>query len=67
MYEQINHTDLIAQNGSHYVQLAVRLLRDADFHDQQEQEIIHAVDSGKIHRNQNIAREWIGFVLNLFK
>eukprot|EP01034_Spumella_vulgaris_P025745 gene25745-32234_t len=40
LYEQMEHTSLIAQNSTQYVELAVRLLRDVDFYTQQSEQIL---------------------------
>lgn len=65
MYQQMEHTDLVAQNTSHYVSLVYKLLIDDSFATVQSIAIGEAFRR-KIHQNKNIAHEWLQFVLKLF-
>ncbi len=65
MYRQMRHTNLVAQNATHYVDLVHRLLNDPVFLQNQQQQIEKKFVEN-IHMNREVAKEWIDFFLRLF-
>lgn len=66
LYNQMQHTDLIAENATHYIQLAVKLLRNDTFYNEQ----LDAIDTAytqRFNQNSKVALDWMQFVLRLFQ
>ena len=61
MYKQMNHTQLIADNVSHYVELVSKLLSDDVFWNEQHQ-LVAAKFRDNIHQNNLVAKEWLEFL-----
>lgn len=64
MYLQMNHTDLIAYNTSHYVQLVIQLLSNDTFYTLQKT-LIHDKYTKGFHKNHLAAIEWLNVVTQL--
>ena len=58
MYHQMNHTDLIAHNISHYVDLVIQLLTNDSFYETQIS-LIQLKYKENFHKNHLVAHEWI--------
>jgi predicted O-linked N-acetylglucosamine transferase (SPINDLY family) len=61
MYKQMGHTDLIADNTTHYVDIAVRLMVDIEYRQMQSNMILERFHK-KLHMNKLVADEWLGFL-----
>jgi len=61
MYTQMGHTALIARNVSEYVALAVRLLSDDGFQQEQSQRVQEHY-TRDLHKNDRVAMEWLHFI-----
>ncbi len=66
MYEQMEHMDLIAQNSTHYVELVHKLLTNDEFYTYQAEKV-GSNFYHKIHQNEQVAGEWLSFIMRLFK
>ena len=60
MYQQMDHTDLVANNASHYSELVQKLVFNYDFRSQQSRAIAMKFKE-RIHRNREVALEWLSF------
>ena len=65
MYRQINMTDLIADNGSHYVEIVMRLVNDLQFWQQQAIGIKSKFEELAMGNNQLVAKEWTDFFVRV--
>jgi protein O-GlcNAc transferase len=64
MYSQMGHTDLVAANESHYVDIAVRLLTDVAFNEAQRVKIKEGYTT-RLHRNPEVLDEWMSMLHKL--
>lgn len=64
LYHQMKYTSLLAENATHYVQIATRLLTDDSFLQEQKQAILDRFQSS-FHKNDEVAREWGDFLLTV--
>lgn len=66
LYQQMGHMDLVAQSAAHYTSIAVRLLRDSEYRENQSKSISTKFRD-RVHMNYDVALEWAQFIKTAVK
>lgn len=65
MYNQMNYTELVSLSDEEFIDKAMRLLLDDEYHANAAAEVKWRF-KGSYRKNEDVAKEWLGFVRRLF-